>query len=101
MFGIDNYPTDHLGALGRQVSAATTALARDLTSLLNRAKDHGVAIVPDVDDDGISYSVEWYFADQHHALDVEYDPVERKWQISVSDAEAKNVPPTNDNRSER
>jgi 5S rRNA maturation endonuclease (ribonuclease M5) len=91
MFGIDNYPTDHTEALQRHINASTSALARDLASLLNRAKDHGVAIVPDVDDDGISYSIEWYFADKHHALDVEYDVMTSEWNISVSDIEAGNV----------
>jgi hypothetical protein len=92
MFGIDNYDSGALAEnFQRHINASTAALARDLASLLNRAKDHGFAICPDVDDDGVSYSIEWCFGGQSHALDVEYDAVEGEWQILVGDIEAQNT----------
>lgn len=69
----------------RYARASAEALARDLTSLLNRAQDLGIAVCVDVDyEEGTSYSIEWVFGDPHY-LSVEYDHSAKVWMLNRDD----------------
>lgn len=62
---------------------ATARIATDLASLLQRALEHGICVVADVDiDEGTSYSIEGQYADSG----VEYDQAIGEWKV-VSDGE--------------
>lgn len=61
------------------VDMSALQLAQDLASLLNRARELGIAICPDVDSEGISYSIEWAFGGEHRDLDVEWLPNSTEW----------------------
>lgn len=71
------------------VDTSAMMLARDLVSLLNRARALGIAIRPDVDpNEGISYSIEWAFGDRHRSLDVEWLPNSTEWTFVARQPEA-------------
>jgi hypothetical protein len=82
---------DLRGRFQQHVYASAVQVARDLVSLLNRARDLGIAVCPDVDDrEGTSYSIEWAFDGARWDLDVEWRPGSAEWTCiaSRSDSEA-------------
>ncbi len=62
------------------VDRSAAFIARDLVNLLERAHSLGVAICPDVDErEGISYSLEWVFGNDHEHIDVTWNPHSSEW----------------------
>lgn len=59
-------------------AVAIQRIAHDLASLLQRAVETGVCICPDVDDEGITYSIEGQFGD----ADVEWDDKTKQWIVT-------------------
>lgn len=61
------------------VDTSAIQVARDLASLLDRARELGIAICPDVDPEGISYSIEWASDGISRDISVEWVPDRAKW----------------------
>lgn len=82
------------------VDMSALQLARDLVSLLNRARELGFAVCPDVDSDGIAYSVAWAFGGVSRYLDVEWLPNTSEWTVvhrpGKADVLADRLPSRND-----
>jgi predicted secreted hydrolase len=73
----------------RYVNVSAYSVAQDLAALLNRAHDLGIAICPDVDSEGISYSIEWVVNGEARDLDVEPDPSDGRYTFVSRKAEPK------------
>jgi hypothetical protein len=68
------------------IDTSASAFAQDLAALLNRAKALGIAVCPDVDEEGSSYSIEWGYGGEWRALDVAWDGRADQWRVGDSDA---------------
>jgi hypothetical protein len=80
---------DVRGILLRHATLSAFHIASDLTALLNRASDIGVAICPNVDTEGIDYSIEWVIEGERVYLDVEWDAARKRWIVGTEKEEKK------------
>lgn len=69
------------------VDTCAVLLAKDLVALLQRAHALGIAICPDVDSEGISYSLDWAFGGQHRSLDVQWLQDRGEWTAVLQHSE--------------
>lgn len=57
-----------------RVNTDAWVFADDLAMLLNRATRQHLRVSPDIDDDGVTYGIEWAFDGEHRSLTVEHHP---------------------------
>lgn len=66
----------------RYVADSAELLARDLAALLNRAGKLNIAVVPDVDREGVSYGLEWASGSVASYLGIEWDTEAKEWKVA-------------------